>query len=209
MKPIRVLLVDDHRVVRQGLRSILDPDPDFEVVGEASDGNTALELVAKTPLDVVLLDLKLPDIDGIEICRRILEVRPETAILVLTAYIDSSLVNACLQLGVRGYLLKDAENLHLRENLLAVGRGYAAYDPRAASILTDHVRHKSTPGETLKLRDLEILRLIAQGKTNREISARLHLSEHTVKGYVKDILKKLGVHSRIEAVMIAKERGIL
>jgi two-component system, NarL family, response regulator DevR len=209
MSPIRVLLVDDHRIVRQGLRSILDPDPEFEVVGETGDGAGALQLVAELQPDIILLDLKLPNMDGVVLCQRIMELYPQTAVLALTAFIDQSLVNACLQAGARGYLLKDAENLHLKEQLMAVMQGYVALDPRAAGMLTDLVRRQPTGGDILSLRDLEVLRLIAQGLTNREISTRLHLSENTVKGYVKEVMAKMGVHNRVEAVLLAKERGIL
>jgi two-component system response regulator DevR len=209
VSPIRVLLVDDHRIVRQGLRSILDPDPEFQVIGEAGDGASALQSVSELKPDIVLLDLKLSDMDGVVLCQRIMELCPQTAVLVLTAFIDQTLVNACLRAGARGYLLKDAENLRLKEQLMAVARGYAALDPRAAGMLTDIVRRQHVGGDILSLRDLEVLRLIAQGLSNREISTQLYLSENTVKGYVKEIMTKMGVHSRVEAVLLAKERGIL
>ena len=209
MKPIRVLLVDDHRIVRQGLRSILDPDPGFEVVGEANDGVSAMQLVGEVNPDIVLLDLKLPDIDGVILCQKILELNPQTTVLILTAYIDQTLVNACLKVGARGYLLKNAENLHLKEQLISVVQGYAALDPRAASMLTDLVRHQPFKKEVLSLRDLEVLHLVAQGLTNREIGERLFLSENTIKGYVKDILSKLGARNRVEAVLLAKEQGVI
>jgi len=207
MKAIRLLLVDDHRIVRQGIRSILDSDHHFVIVGEAANGASALRAVAELMPDVVLLDIKLPDMDGIEVCRRVHQMRPQTAVLVLSAFIDQNLVNACLQAGARGYLLKDAENLRLKEQLSAVMQGYAALDPRAAGMLTNLVQNPA--GKALAPRDLTVLRFIAQGLSNREISARLCLSEHTVKGYVKDILAKLGVHSRVEAVLYAKDRGMI
>jgi two-component system response regulator DevR len=209
MKPVRVVIVDDHRIVRQGLRSILDPDPRFEVVGEAANGADALPIVAEQQPDVILLDLKLPDMGGVELCQRLIQAYPETAVLILTAFIDRNLVNACLQAGARGYLLKDAENLRLREQLLSAVEGHAALDPRAADVLTEYVRRQEQPSRMLSLREVEILRLIAHGLTNKEIGSQLHLSENTVKGYVKDILSKLSVHNRIEAVLLAKERGLI
>jgi two-component system response regulator DevR len=209
MKPVRVVIVDDHRIVRQGLRSILDPDPRFEVVGEAANGADALPIVAEQQPDVILLDLKLPDMGGVELCQRLIQAYPETAVLILTAFIDRNLVNACLQAGARGYLLKDAENLRLREQLLSAVEGHAALDPRAADVLTEYVRRQEQPPRMLSLREVEILRLIAHGLTNKEIGGQLHLSENTVKGYVKDILSKLSVHNRIEAVLLAKERGLI
>jgi len=209
MTSIRVVLVDDHRIVRQGLRSVLEPDHHFKIVGEASNGAEALQIVAEQQPDVVLLDLKLPDMGGIELCQRIVQTYPQTAVLILTAFIDRNLVNACLQAGAQGYLVKDAENLHLREHLLSVVEGHAALDPRAADVLTEYVRQNTQPPELLSLREAGVLRLIAQGLTNKEIGGQLHLSENTVKGYVKDILAKLGVHNRIEAVLLAKERGLI
>lgn len=209
MSLIRVVLVEDHRIVRQGLRSILDPDPRFEVVGEAANGADALPVVTEQQPDVVLLDLKLPDMSGVELCQRIVQASPKTAVLILTAFIDRNLVNACLQAGARGYLLKDAENLRLREQLLSVVQGHAALDPRAADVLAEYVRRQGQPPEMLSLREVEVLRLIAQGLTNKEIGGQLHLSENTVKGYVKGILTKLEVHNRIEAVLLAKERGLI
>jgi len=209
MKPIRVVLVDDHRIVRQGLRSILGPDPRFEVAGEAADGAEALQVVADQRPEVVLLDLKLPDMDGVELCRRLVETHPETAVLILTAFIDRNLVEACLRAGARGYLLKDAENLRLREQLLTVVQGHMALDPRAADIVVQYVRQYEAPPENLNEREVQIIQLISQGLTNKEIGQRLHLSEHTIKGHVKDILAKLDVHSRIEAVLRAKELDLL
>jgi DNA-binding NarL/FixJ family response regulator len=209
MKPVRVVIVDDHRIVRQGLRSILDPDPRFEVVGEAANGTDALRIVTEQPPDVTLLDLKLPDMGGVELCQRIIQACPDTEVLILTAFIDRNLVNACLQAGARGYLLKDAENLRLREQLLSVVEGHAALDPRAADVLTEYVRYQEHPPRMLTLREVEVLRLITHGLTNKEIGSQLHLSENTVKGYVKDILSKLGAHNRIEAVLLAKERGLI
>jgi DNA-binding NarL/FixJ family response regulator len=209
MKPVRVVLVDDHYIVRHGLRSILDPDPRLEVVGEAATGADALRVVAEQQPDVVLLDLKLPDIGGAEVCQRIIEAHPQTAVLILTAFIDQSLVDTCLRAGARGYLLKDAENLHLTERLLATVKGHTVLDPRAAGILTDYLRQQEPPPDALSLRELEILRLIAQGLTNKEIAQKLFLSHNTIKGYVKEILSKTGARNRVEAVVLAKERGLI
>ncbi len=207
MKPIRVVLVDDHRIVRQGLRSILDPDPRFEVVGEAANGDEALCVVAEQQPDIVLLDLQLPSMGGVELCHRIVQASPEIAVLILTAFIDRNLVNVVLKAGARGYLLKDAENLRLQERLLSVVEGHTALDPRAADVLADYVRQR--PLQALNLREMEILRLIAQGLTNREIGEQLYLSENTIKGYVKTILSKMGARNRIEAVFLARERSLI
>lgn len=209
MPATSVFLVDDHRIVRQGIRSILDPDPQFEVVGEAPDGSSALEQIKQLQPRVVLLDLRLPDLDGIAVCQKIAEISPDSIVLILSAFINQDLVNTCLKAGARGYLVKDAENLHLKEQLISALQGYTALDPRAASHLTDMIRKPKAGTSDLSLRDLDILRLVAQGLTNREIGVQLQISENTVKGYVKEILSKLNVHSRIEAVLVAKRAGLL
>ena len=209
MKKIRILLIDDHLIVRQGIKSIIQNYSEFEIIGEASNGEEALKFISVQNADIVLMDLKLPDIDGTDLIQRIHTIAPDCAVLVLTAYINPSLVNACLQAGARGYLLKDAENLNLREHLLAMAQGLAAYDPRAASMLTDLARNPRADQGLLKLREIEILRLTAQGLSNKEISQQLNLSDHTIKGYMKDIFNKMGVNNRTEAVMKAKERGLI
>ena len=202
-------MIDDHLIVRQGIKSIIENYPEFEITGEASNGAEAIEHIRAHPADIVLMDLKLPDIDGIELIQQIRAIAPQAAILVLTAYLDASLVNACIQAGVRGYLLKDAENMRLRDHMLSVAQGYVAYDPRVASMLTDFARQPSRNRDLLKLREIEILRLAAQGLSNKEISQHLNLSDHTVKGYMKEIYSKLGVNNRVEAIMLAKERGLI
>jgi len=209
MNPIRVVLVDNHHIVRQGLRSVLDPDPRFEVVGEAASGAEALRVVTEQQPDVVLLDLKLGDMSGTDLCRPIIQASPRTAVLVLTAFIDRNLVDACLRAGARGYLLKDAENLRLPEQILTAVEGHVALDPRAADVLTNYLHHYDPLPELLNGRELKILRLIAQGLTNKEVGGQLHLSENTVKGYVKEIMAKLGVRNRVEAVLQARERGLI
>lgn len=209
MKPIRVLIVDDHSIVRQGLSSIIEPDPDFEIIGEASTGAETLEFVESEKPDIVLLDLRLADMSGVEICQRIRESSPETRVLILTAFFDRDLVNACLQAGAQGYLLKDAENMALTEVLHKAYLGHSMMDPRAIDALTELVRQNEGIPERLSLREIEVLRLIAKGMTNKEIAATLHLSENTVKWYVKRVLGTMGAHNRTEAALLAKERGLL
>ena len=209
MNPIRVLFVDDHWIIRQGLRSLLEPDARFIVVGEASNGAEALKIVEETQPDIVILDLKLGDMGGAELCKRIIQVRHKTIVLILTAYIDQNSVESCLRAGARGYLLKDAENLHLKDELISAVQGHAALDPRAADVLTDFVQRQEPLSQGLNLRELDILRLVAQGLTNKEIGSSLYLTENTVKGYVKEILFKLDARNRIEAVLHANSRGLL
>jgi two-component system response regulator DevR len=209
MTPVRVLLVDDHKFVRQGLRSILEPDARFEVVGEAGNGEDALRMVSEEKPDVVILDLRLPGIGGTEICRSIVQSDPRVVVLILTAFIDRQLVDDSLRAGARGYLLKDAETLHLEEQILAAVDGHAALDPRAAGIVTDYLLHHKPPSEDLSLREVEVLHLLALDLTNREIGAKLYVSENTVKHHVKKILSKLEARNRVEAVQKARERNLL
>jgi DNA-binding NarL/FixJ family response regulator len=209
VKPIRVLLVDDHWIVRQGLRSVLNGDPAFEVVGEAADGGHALRLVGEQRPDIVLLDLQMPGLGGVEVCQRMAQASPQTAILILTAFFDQSLIDACLRAGARGYLLKDVENLQLKAQLRAVVEGHAALDPRAARVLTDYLQQGEPAPNVLTAREFEILRLMARGLLNREIGAELSITENTVKGHVKEILAKMDARNRVEAVFRARERGLL
>ena len=209
MKPIRVVLVDDHWIVRQGLRSVLNGDPAFEVVGEAADGEKALRLVDKQQPDVVLLDLQMPGLGGVEACQRIAKASPRTAILILTAFFDQSLIDACLRAGARGYLLKDVENLRLKAQLRAVVAGHAALDPRAARMLTEYLQQSEPAPNVLTAREFEVLHLMARGLLNREIGAELSITENTVKGHVKEILAKMDARNRVEAVFRARERGLL
>ena len=209
MNPVRVVLVDDHRIVRRELRSILDYDPRFQVVGEATNGTEALRVVAEQQPSIVLLDLKLPDMSGTEVCQRIVQANPGAVVLILTAFIDQALLDACLRAGARGYLLKDAETLHLPEQLLAVVGGRAEPESRAANFLADDTRGPRRLAETLSQREGEILRLIAQGLTNKEIGRKLDLREDTVRGCIQEMLAKMGVHHRVEAVLLAKEQGLI
>jgi DNA-binding NarL/FixJ family response regulator len=209
MKTIRVVLVDNHRLVRQGLRAILDPDPRFQVVGEAAGGADALRAVSEQQPDAVLLDLKLSDANGASLCRPMLEASPDTAVVILTAFIDRSLVDACLRAGASGYLLKDAETLNVPEQILNAIEGHTALDPRAADILVSYVREHEPPADALIPREIDVLRLVAQGLTSKEIALQLSISEHTVKGHVKEILSKLDVHSRVQAALLARGRGLI
>lgn len=209
MKPVRLLLVDDHKVVRQGLRFILDPDPRFEVLAEAGSGEEALRVLSGLEPDAVILDLHLPDAAGAEICRRIVELHPKVAVLILTAFVDRQLVDACLRAGARGYLLKDVENLHLEEQILAAVRGQTPLDPRAAGIVTDFLLQHEPSTEQLSPREMEVLQLLSQDLTNREIGAELYISENTVKQHVKKILAKLEARNRVEATLKARERNLL
>ncbi len=210
MKIIRVAIVDNHWIVREGLKSVLESDPLFHIVGEASDGEGAIELLRKEKPDVALVDIKLPDMSGIEICQRITSEGLPTATVIFTAFLEWKLVQRCLDAGARGYILKDAKHLNLKEKLLSVARGETVLDPRVVTILTDHVRGRLLQeNPILSARELEILRLMAQGLSNKEIGERLFLSRSSVKHYVGSILRKLDAKNRVEAILIATRSEIL
>jgi two-component system, NarL family, response regulator DevR len=209
MSAISVLLVDDHKIVRQGLHAILDNDIRFNVIGEAATGQEALHIVEETSPDVVILDLKLTDISGAELCRQIVKLSSKSAVLILTGYFEYDLVCACMQAGARGYLIKDAEQLDLAEQIIHMVQGHAVLDPRAADALTDFVQNQRQGVDLLSARELEIVRLISQGLSNHEIAERLLITENTIKSHIKEIFLKFDVHNRIEAVVVAKKRGIL
>jgi two-component system, NarL family, response regulator DevR len=211
---ISLLIVDDHEMVREGLKSMLDTEKDFEIVGDASNAEQALALIEQLHPDVVLLDVRLPGVSGIEVCRSVSQRFPETAVIILTTFTDENLVASCIQAGARGFIIKDIERLDLKRSIRAVARGEAAIDSKAAvAVLAQLRRTPPTPSEPLpeplSSQQLVILRLVAQGLSSREIAAQLYLSENTVKGYVQEILHRLGVKNRTEAVMVAVKQGWL
>jgi len=207
---IRVLIVDDHEMVREGLMSMLRSEPDFEVVGQTGHGEEVAALVESTRPDVVLLDTRLPDISGVEVCRRLTRKHPEVAVVILTTYTDVELVEECLQAGARGYVVKDVERFSLKESIRAVHRGQAVLAPQVAGQLIDRMR-KGTLEEKrpagLSASQVAILRLISRGHSNREIAADVHLSENTVKTHIQEIFRKLGVRNRVEAAILAGKSG--
>jgi two-component system, NarL family, response regulator DevR len=209
MDPISVILVDDHQIVRKGLRAILEGNEQFNIVGEAATGKDALALVSDLKPNVVILDLKLNDMLGDEVCRQMVKISPKTAILILTAHYDNNLVAACLHAGARGYLLKDAEQINLPEQLVAIVNGYAVLDPRAADALASFNYKNQEPIANLSTREREILQLISRGLSNSEISAKIFISENTIKTHIKEIYSKLDVHNRVEAVIEARKYGLL
>ncbi len=215
---IRIVLVDDHEMVREGLKAILLEEPDFDIVGDAANAEQALALIQQLQPDVVLLDVRLPGTSGIEVCRIVAERFPQTAVIILTTFTDEHLVAQCIQAGARGFIIKDIERFELKRAIRAVARGEAAIDTKTAATVFAHLRRtplqtsqeSSSPlPEALTPQQLVILRLIAQGLPSREIATQLYLSENTVKGYVQEILHKLGVKNRTEAVMVAVKQGWL
>ena len=215
MTPIRVLIVDDHEIVREGLQILLAEEPDFEVVGAAPDGFAAIALAKETQPDVVLMDLMMPGMDGIETTRRILRDDPRPRILALTSFADDDRVLEAIQAGATGYLLKDVLKADLLRALRDVADGRTALHPevqgqlmrRVAGAANDANAAASQHGPLTK-REEEVLRLIAKGHSNKEIASALTLTEGTVKGYVSVILDKLGVADRTQAALYAVKHGL-
>jgi len=206
-EPIRVLLVDDHAVVREGLRAFLELQPDIVVVGEADGGETALAVAAKLKPDVVLMDLVMPDGDGITALRHLREESPDVRVLVLTSYIDDAQVFGAIQAGAAGYQLKDIQPEALADAIRDVHNGRPALHPEAQTRLMH--RTSGQPGSTLTPRERDVLRLLAEGFANKEIARRLFVSEKTVKTHVSSILQKLGVQDRTQAALAAVRQRLL
>jgi len=205
---IRVLVVDDHPVVRHGLVSILRWEQDLTLVGEAADGAEAVRLIIEHQPDVVLLDLRLPQLSGIEVMRRVRPQAPGTRFLVLTTYDTDEYIAPALAAGAQGYLLKDAEPEDLYRAIRALMEGGAALEPKVAARVLGHLSEEHA-NEELSEREMEVLRLLPSGASNKAIALQLGLSENTIKSHISHIFGKLGVQSRAEAVSSAVQRGLL
>jgi DNA-binding NarL/FixJ family response regulator len=205
---IRVLVVDDHPVVRHGLVSMLRWEPDIALVGEAADGREAVRLIREQGPDVVLLDLRLPELSGIEVMRQVRGQVPPVRFLVLTTYDTDSYIAPALEAGAQGYLLKDATPDELAGAVRSLMQGRAALEPSVATRLLERMSEGET-NEELSGRELDVLRLLVKGDSNKSIASRLMLSENTVKSHISHIFGKLGVQSRAEAVAVALQRGIV
>ncbi len=207
----RIVIIDDHKVVREGLRAILEQEPDFEIVGEAGSGEQGSWLIAHHRPDVALLDIRLDEVNGLDVCRYAVGISPQTKVLILTAFMDSNLVHQALQAGAKGYLLKDAEHMDLVSRVRQVLRGEMAFDPRVTRSLAEYaVEHPPAESDALlSPREVEILRLMAQGMTNAEIAGALFLSTATVKDYVRNITGKLDARNRVDAVTRAVRQGLI
>jgi DNA-binding NarL/FixJ family response regulator len=204
---IRILLADDHPVVRDGLAAMLGTQPDFQVIGEAGTGAEAVAEAARLRPDVVLMDLEMPSLDGIEAIRRLRAADPAIQVVVLTAFDTDERILGALQAGAQGYLLKGAPRAEIFAAIRAVSAGGALIPPVVASKLLRQVRAAESP-DALTTREREVLGLVAAGLANREIAARLAISERTVKFHVSALLSKLGARNRTQAVRLARERGL-
>ena len=211
-EPIRVLLVDDHRVVRRGVMAYLDLIDDITVVGEAADGSEALKQIARLESgdaqpDVVLMDLLMPELDGISATREIKSRWPLVEVVAMTSFVEESKVRGALEAGAAGYLLKDADADEVAQAIRAAITGQMHLDPAVARLLADSVRRADRPGEDLTPREREVLGLIAGGASNRQIADRLIVSERTARTHVSAILRKLGLASRTQAALWAVKEG--
>ncbi len=205
--PVRVLIVDDHPVVRDGLRGIFESTAEFEVAGEAGNGAEAVTRARALKPDVVLMDLRMPDVDGVTAIKRLAELGLDTRVLVLTTYDTDSDVVPAIEAGATGYLLKDAPRTELLRAVRAAARGEAVLSPSVATRLLGQVRAPAR--EPLSSRELDVLALVARGTSNRDTATRLFISEATVKTHLLHIYAKLGVNDRAAAVAVGFERGLL
>ncbi len=205
--PIRLVIADDHAVVRQGLKMFLLDDPEFEVIAEAQNGAEALDLAKKLQPDVVLMDLLMPVMDGITAIGHIRREVPDTEVIALTSVLEDASVVGAVRAGAIGYLLKDTQAEELTRAIKAAANGQVQLSPQAAARLVREVRAPESP-ETLTERETDVLRLLAQGKANKEIAAALYIGENTVKTHVSSILVKLGVQSRTQAALYARQIGL-
>lgn len=212
MKKIRLLLADDHKMVREGLKAFFAPTDDFEVVAEAVDGIEAVEKAAQLLPDVILLDLMMPNLDGIEAANRIKKKQPEAKIIIITSSLEETQVIASIKAGAAGYLLKDSSPLEIEDAIKKVAHGETAFPSRITNIMVKELNKPSKPPSkctTLTDRETEILKLMANGMSNQEIADQLFLSVWTVRTYVTCILDKLEVDNRTQATLYALREGLV
>ncbi len=212
---IRVLVADDHTIIRSGLRMLLEREPGFEVVAEASDGRQAVELAESLKPDVAVLDIGMPNLNGIEATRQIVQKLPRTRVVVLSMHSDESYVLKALKSGARGYLLKDSAESDILNSIRAVNDGKAYFSPEISRMLVeDYMRQMQQRGvedsyELLTPREREILQMLAEGRSNKEISSALNLSPYTVETHRGNILQKLNLHSLPELILYAVRNGVI
>lgn len=207
---IRILLAEDHALVRHGFRMILAAQPDMEIVGEAGNGREAIELAQTLKPDVVVMDVAMPELNGIEATRRLIELAPRTRVLALSMHKDAVYVREILRAGARGYLLKDSADADLLVAVRAVAKGEGYLSPGVSdAVLSDYRRHVTDPLDLLTSREREVLQMIAEGKTNKEIATTLNLSVYTVEAHRGHLMEKLNLHSTGELVRFAVRSGLI
>jgi len=214
---IRLLLVDDQRLMRDGLRTLLELEPDLKVIGEAGNGAAALKIYPELTPDVVLMDIRMPVMDGVEATRRLRKEHPESKIIILTTFDDNEYIFEGLRAGALGYLLKDVSGPELADAIRTVSAGGSMIEPSVARKVVAEFARLAAPTSTatdklidpLSEREIDILKLISAGLTNKEIAAKLYLAEGTVKNYVTSILQKIGARDRTQAAIRARELRLL
>jgi two-component system response regulator NreC len=215
MSTIKILLADDHVVMRRGIRALLERRPEFQVVAEAGDGREAVQLAETHSPHVVVADIAMPNLNGIEAARQIAQKSPQTAIVILSMHSDESYVLRALKAGARGYLLKDSPESDLINAILAVHEGEAFFSPSISKMLVeDYMRQLQQRGaddsyELLTTREREVLQLLAEGKSNKDVAAILNLSLHTVETHRSNILQKLNLHGTPELILYAIRKGVI
>jgi two-component system response regulator NreC len=214
MAALRILLADDHTVVRQGLRKVLEERPEWQVVAEAGDGRAAVRLAEQHRPDVAVVDVAMPLLNGIEATRQIAKRAPQTKVLVLSMYSDEAYVTQMLKAGATGYLLKDSADVDLLQAVQAVSQGKSFFSPAVARLMCDDYAHQRGENavdrfESLSDREREIFQLVAEGKTNKEMAAMLFISPSTVETHRARIMEKLDLHSAAEIVLYAVRRGVI
>jgi DNA-binding NarL/FixJ family response regulator len=215
MNPIRVLLADDHKLIRAGLRLVVDQQPDLSVVGEADDGRQAVELAKSLKPDVVVMDIGMPNLNGIEAARQIREIRPDAAVVMLSMHSDEGYVLRAFGAGARAYLLKDSATTDLVQAIHAVVEGKSFFSPAVSKVLLqDYMRKLQRSGaedsyDLLSPREREVLQLVAEGKSNKEIASLLNLSVYTVETHRAKIMQKLNLKGVPELILYAVRKGII
>jgi len=212
VEAIRILIADDHPVVREGLFAMLSRESDFEVVGEAKDGVEAVNKAKELSPDVVLMDLRMPELDGVEAINQIKSAKPDTRFIILTTYSDDEYIFRGIEAGARAYLLKDAPREELFRAIRAVYCGESLIQPVVASKVLDlltELSRRAPSGDEISERELQVLQLVATGAANKQIGAELSIAQSTVKTHISSIFQKLGVNDRTEAVTEALKRGII
>lgn len=208
---VRVVVVDDHEIVRAGLAAMLSREADFKIVGTAEDGEEGFEMISAMRPQVAVIDYSLPRMSGVELCEKVLVDLPGTACIVLTGYTHDDVILKAMEAGAKAYVCKDIDGSELKRAIRAVVDGGAVLDPKVTSRVMQwaHRRNTGYGDDTLSLREIEVLRLVARGGTNRDIAESLHVSENTVKTYLRRALEKLNCHTRSEAAATAARRGLL
>ncbi len=207
---IKILLADDHSLVRQGFKMILDAQQDMQIVGEAGNGREAVELAEKLQPDLIVMDVTMPELNGIEATRRLAQVAPRARVLALSMHKDAVYVREILRAGARGYLLKDSVDADLLAAVRSVAKGEGYLSPGVSdAVLTDYRKHVTDPLDLLTSREREVLQMIAEGKTNKEIATLLNLSVYTVEAHRGRIMEKLNLHSTGELVRFALRSGLI